>query len=278
MATARAALILALPLAIACSKGPKFEFALPTGKELVITFVTTTEKRRPDGKVDRDTSTLVNRLKITEGGTFGRDTINMSSRIARVIVDRRPFMADANVVWDSDQGPPPDEEFELGALMLGLSYDVLMRPDFTAIVSSVRWPDPRPGTPSEAALMKEMLTPRAIAADLTGSFRALPRGNHKVDDNWRGQTQVTSPLTQEKAELSVWWKLESYEGGIAVLEVDIETPTSVRAKIVEHTGGLRYDVAHKRPLEQTMTLVAEVDVGGETYTVTTRQVASYSIE
>jgi hypothetical protein len=278
MASLRAALLLVLPLAVACSKKPTFEFALPSGKELVISFSTSTEKRRPDGKVDRDSSTLINRLKISAGGTVGSDTINMSSRITRVIVDRRPFMADANVVWDSDKGPPPSEEFELDALMLGLSYDVLMRPDFTAIVSSVRWPDPRPGTPSEAAMMKELLTPKAIAADLTGSFRALPRGKREVGSNWRGKTQVSSPLTQEKTELTVWWKLESYKDGVAVLAVDIDTPPSARANIIEHKGQLTYDVANKLPLQQTTTIVAEVDVGGDTYTVTTEQTASYAIE
>ncbi len=278
MASPRAALLLVLPVAVACSKGATFEFAVPTGKELVISFSTTTEKRRPDGVVDRDGSTMINRLEITEGGTVGRDTLAMSSRITRVIVDRRPFMADANVVWDSDKGPPPDQEFEIDAIMLGLSYDVLIRPDFTAIVSSVRWPDPRPGAPAEAAMMKKLLTPKVIAADLTGSFRAMPRGKHEIGSNWRGKSQVTVPLTQEKSELTVWWKLESYKDGIAVLEVDVDTPGTSRAKILEHKGRLRYDVANKRPLEQSKAIVAEVDVGGETYTITTEQAASYSIE
>lgn len=263
---------LLLFLGTACSaSGPDLQYFMPTGSEWVITADDEVRKTLPDLGTRRERITMVVRVKVTRGGTLGRDTLAMSNRVERVIVDEPVFGGDGNKVWDSNEGPP-DEDAAILGFMHGVSYDLVVGPGFETQVSNLKWPGlPASATEETRPLvesLRKMMTPQVVGDDFVNGLLTLPRGRHAPGSTWQASVRATSPFGGVEVEQAIRWTFANQSGNIAELKAVVEGSAAGMGKIKldESSIALRHDVVGQHPLEQSIKLVAELDVNGRTMT------------
>jgi len=228
--------------------------------------------------------TVVTSARIIEGGVVGHDTIKSTNRVVRVIVDRRRAWAGNNGFWDSATGPLPEDWQHQGhAIISGLSYDLVMSPDFTTYVANWHAPGEALVPPSiyirDDAYVDDVirtLDQDGIITEFSLAFRIVPKGRHSTGSNWTEKTRIGGqPLyraesatdgigagliarshSQSRIATNVDWSLRSFGKGVAQLRFTAEV-IQLYGEPANQFGQLRYDVAAKRPVERSISTIEE---------------------
>jgi len=257
---ARIGLLLPLFVALAaCGGTPDFQFDLPKGRELVITHIS--NRRFMDEDPHDDKTTIVLTLAIVSGGRLGRDSIRLAAEITRVMVDTRPSQAKRNEQWDSENGPPPDlDVFTIFGELVGLTYDIEIRPDRSVVVSNIEWRPQRtdPDAADEVSLRK-LMSKETIARSLQEELSSSPIGVHAEKSQW--------------AEDSVDWEFVSVAGGVARLTSTIESPGDGPVL----TGKLEFDLTRRRPIRYAVSAEIVTESSRGDLTIVIEELTTYAI-
>ncbi len=255
------------------NKQHSFDFALPTGSTVALTQTLATEINEPGEAADMESTTTVVHLKIVEGGVIGKDTVKVQATYVGIDASERPAGGEL-IGWDSNSGSPPGEGFKTYGHMLGLKFTATIDPALEVRVDDVVWPSTVAGeretTEDEpfGELIKSLLSPEAIAGELSGTIGALPRGNHRVGESWPMQASSSSLLTQSAIILTGRWRFVSMRDGIAELALEFdELPPDLPVTIARRTSTLRFDVSKQMPLEQSYVVESDVTLGEMTQVI-----------